>query len=85
MLRSHLDIPIKSINDMDPIDYIQNWSRFIVVKNIHSNFVQNLHYMAGFYMHYNPLNYSDFVANELEFDDNKIITRPESLIASTRQ
>ena len=73
MLRSHLDIPIKSINDMDPIDYIQNWSRFIVVKNIHSNFVQNLHYMAGFYMHYNPLNYSDFVANELEFDDNKII------------
>ena len=73
MLLSHLDIPIKSINDMDPFDYIQNWSRFIVVKNTHSKFVRNLDKMPGFYLNYNPLNYSDFVANELEFDDNKII------------
>lgn len=73
-LKSHLEIPIKSINDMDPFDYIQNWSKFVVVKNkIHSKFVNNLVFLPGFYLEYNPLNYSDFVGNEIEFDDNRII------------
>ena len=72
-LRSHLEIPIKTINDMDPIDYIQNWSQFITVKNKNSKFTHNLAYISGFYLFYNPLNYTEFIQNEFEFDDNKII------------
>ena len=73
-LRNHLEIPIKSINDMDPFDYIQSWSQFICVKNqIHSKFVHNLYYIPGFYLLVNPLNYTEFIENEFEFEDNKII------------
>ena len=73
-LRNHLEIPIKSINDMDPFDYIQSWSQFICVKNqIHSKFVHNLYYIPGFYLLINPLNYTEFIENEFEFEDNKII------------
>ena len=58
---------------MDPIDYIQNWSQFITVKNKNSKFTHNLAYISGFYLFYNPLNYTEFIQNEFEFDDNKII------------
>ena len=72
-IRSHLEIPIKTINDQDPIDYIQNWSPFVVVKNINSKFTHNLRYLPGFYLFFSPLNYSEFMQNEYEFDDNKIL------------
>ena len=34
---SHRNIPLKTINDIDPFDYIQNWSRFKKLKNKHAD------------------------------------------------
>ena len=72
-LREHVDIPLKTINNIDPIDYIQNWSHYNPVKNINSKFVHNLEAIYAFRLIYIPLNYTDFMQNEYEFDDNKII------------
>jgi hypothetical protein len=37
-INSHSEIPLKYINDMDPFDYIQNWSKFRKTKNLHAQF-----------------------------------------------
>ena len=72
-LREHIDIPIKTINNEDPIDYLQNWSKYLLIKNKNSNFVSNNRYISGFYFSSNPLNYEELIQNEFEFEDNKII------------
>ena len=72
-IRAHLDIPIKTINEMDPFDYIQNFTIFNEVKSIHTTFVFNLFDSYEFYLMNLPLNYTDFVGNEFEFDDNRIL------------
>ena len=71
---SHLDIPIKSINDIDPFDYIQNW-KFQKVKNYHSefSFLMSGNKITAFYLFDNPLNYSDITMNDYEFEDNKTL------------
>ena len=35
---SHVNIPLKTIDDQDPFDYIQNWSKFSATKNEHAQF-----------------------------------------------
>ena len=72
-IRNHIDIPIKTINDLDPFDFIQNWTHYLGVKNINSKFVHNIYYISGLYLIFCPLNYTDFMQNEFEFEDNKII------------
>ena len=72
-LREHIDIPFKTINNEDPIDYLQNWSKYLLIKNKNSNFVSNNMYISGFYFPSNPLNYEELIQNEFEFEDNKII------------
>ena len=72
-IRAHLDIPIKTINEIDPFDYIQNFTIFNEVKSIHTTFVFNLFDSYEFYLMNLPLNYTDFVGNEFEFDDNRIL------------
>ena len=72
-VRNHSEIPIKSINGMDPFDYIQNFTHFFGVKNVHGTFIQNFASISGYYLMAAPLNYTDLTQNEFEFEDNKII------------
>jgi len=71
---SHLDIPIKSINDIDPFDYVQNW-KFQKLKNNHSDFTYKMSYnlITKIFLMQNPLNYSDISMNDYEFDDNQTL------------
>ena len=71
-ISNHLDIPIKTINDMDPFDYIQYW-HYGQVKNINSRFVHHIDYISGFWLVHIPFIYSNLTQNEFEFEDNKII------------
>ena len=71
-LDSHLDIPLKAINDMDPFDYIQNWSKYRQTKNFHSQFTYVLEIIPSFFLYSYPVEYSDLY-NDYEFDDNEII------------
>ena len=73
ILKSHEEIPIKTINDKDPFDYIQNWSNLSLARNPHTNFGYNLIESTQLQFIIYPLNYSDLVENEFEFDDNHIL------------
>ena len=72
-LKSHEEIPIKTINDKDPFDYVQNWTDLSNTKNPHTNFVFNIEPSTEFFFYLYPLNYSDLLDNEYEFDDNQMI------------
>ena len=75
-INDHLEIPIKRINDIDPFDYIQNWSPFHSCKNQHSQFTYIINKITGFYLYYFPLNYSNISINDYEFEDNTILRIP---------
>ena len=70
---NHKDIPIKSINNIDPFDYIQNWSKFMKTKNKHAQFSISMREISSFDLYLHPLNYSDISINEYEFDDREIL------------
>ena len=70
-IESHLDIPIKRINDLDPFDFIQNWSLFRSCKNIHSQFTYAINNIWFFYLSQYPFNFTDLI-NDYEFEDNQI-------------
>ena len=72
VIDKHLSIPVRRINKMDPFEYIQNWSKFRTLKNIHAQFSNRLWEIFSFSLMFHPLNYSDLVDNEYEFDDNEI-------------
>ena len=76
-INDHLNIPIKTINDIDPFDYIQNWSKFKATKNIHAQFTYIINLIiSAFYLKDFPLSYSDLNLIEYEFEDNKILRIP---------
>ena len=69
---NHLDIPIKTINDIDPFDYIQYW-HYGEVKNVHSRFIHHINDLSGLWLVNIPFNYSNLTQNEYEFEDKKIL------------
>ena len=71
-IKSHLNIALKAINDIDPFDYIQNWSKYHQLKSPHAQFVYMLDIIPNFILSYFPVDYSDLY-NEYEFDDNSLI------------
>ena len=71
-INSHLNIPLKSINDIEVFDYIQNWSQYRSCKNSHAQFTYAIQRIPRFYLSTYPVNYYD-LKNDFEFDDNKII------------
>jgi hypothetical protein len=73
---SHLNLPLKSINKIDPFDYIQNWSRFKGYKNKHAQFSKRFSQISHFLLSYFPLNYTEMNMNEYEFEDGQIIRIP---------
>ena len=72
-IESHLDIPLKNINDMEPFEYIQNWSKFSSVKNVHAQFTFIIDKIQEFTLSEFPLYNLDLTSNEYEFDDNQIL------------
>ena len=70
---SHNNIPLKYINNIDPFDYIQNWSKFRKLKNMHAQFTRRISQICNFELNNFPMNYTDLILNEYEFDDNKIL------------
>ena len=70
---NHLNIPLKSINNKDPFDYIQNWSKFNSAKNQHAEFTNIISKISGFNLFQYPQNYSDLSLNDYEFEDNGLI------------
>ena len=79
-LEDHSEIPIKSINNMDPFDYIQNWNKFGGCKNFHAEFVNIINTITNFYLSDYPVNYTDINLNEYEFEDDKFIRLPYKVI-----
>ena len=75
-LKKNKDIPLKSINNIDPFDYIQNWSKFRGLKNPHAQFSIRIKEISFFYFVDHPLNYSDISLNEYEFDNDELIRIP---------
>ena len=71
-INSHLNIPLKKINGIDPFDYIQNWSKYKQTKNFHSQFTFIIDLISYFPLCFFPVEYSELY-NEYEFDDNRII------------
>ena len=72
-INNHLNIPLKSINNIDPFDYIQNWSKFRATKNIHSQFTNIINVIPFFSLANYPFNYSDLVFNEYVFENNEVL------------
>ena len=74
----HVDIPLKTIDDQDPFDYIQNWSKYAATKNGHAQFTYLMEFsvISRFYLRYFPLDYSDLNLKQFEFEDNKILRIP---------
>ena len=72
----HLNIPLKTINNIDPFDYIQNWSKYNSVKNPHAQFTNIIKTISGFYLTIYPLNFSEISLNDYEFEDNQLLRIP---------
>ena len=72
-INSHLDIPIKKINNIDPFDYIQNWSQFSSAKNPHAQFTDIIETISQFFLYSYPVFYWNLTENDYEFEDNYIL------------
>ena len=69
LINSHLDIPLKAINGIEPFEYIQNWSQYRQTKNPHAQFSSIIGTISSFFLHHYPVDYYELL-NEYEFDDN---------------
>ena len=69
---AHLEIPLRKINDIDPFEYIQNWSKYRQTKNLHAQFSFVIDQISYIYLNQFPVEYSDLY-NEYEFEDNNFI------------
>ena len=72
-INSHLNIPLKKINNIDPFDYIQNWSQFVSTKNPHAQFTYIIDQISHFFLLFYPVFYWNLTANDYEFEDNYIL------------
>ena len=72
-IESHLEIPLKKINDIDPFEYIQNWSKYRQTKNQHAQFTYIINEITDFYLNIFPIDFYDLYNNEYEFEDNNLI------------
>ena len=74
LLTSCENIPIKAINDLDPFDFVQNFSNYRNTKNVHAQFTYTMNsYISLFSLYSSPLKYSDFAFFDYEFENNIMI------------
>ena len=72
-IESHLNTPLKKINNLDPFDYIQNWSQYSRTKNPHAQFTHVIGEIPSFYLLQHPVYYWNLTLNDYEFEDNFIL------------
>ena len=73
-VEDHLEIPLRSINNTDPFDFIQNIQmEFNSVHNLHAHFSRSINNAHKISINRNPLTKEQFSNIEFVFDDNKII------------
>ena len=71
ILQSCSNTPLKTINDMDPFDYIQTISKFRATKNKHAQFTFTINdFLSGIVLCTSPFNVSDFLFIDFEFENN---------------
>ena len=68
--------PIKTINRINPFNFIQYWNKLKNIKNYHAQFTKRFNEISYLYLHSHPLNYSDLSFNEFEFDSGDILRIP---------
>ena len=73
IIESHLNIPLKMINGIDPFDYIQNWSQFKSSKNLHAQFTRILDVLSDFNLANYPIYYQNVTLNDYGFEDGTIL------------
>ena len=72
---SHLDIPLISINNTDPFDFIQNIQvEFNAIHNRHGQFTRNINVAHKISINRNPLTKEQFSNLEFVFENNELIT-----------
>ena len=84
-INNHLNNPLKSINNIDPFEYIQNWSKFTSTKNPHSQFTYIIKLISFFSLANFPFNYSDLIYNEYEFDHNEVLRLSYKFLYPTKK
>ena len=72
-IESHLNSPLKKINNLDPFDYIQHWSQYSKTKNPHAQFTFIISQIPSFYLFQYPVYYWNLTLNDYEFEDNFIL------------
>ena len=72
-LQDHADIPIVSINNTDPIEYIQNFNKEQQYKNIHAQFSANLKNIKKNRIDLCPFDLSDLLEINYEYENGDII------------
>ena len=71
-VEDHLEIPLRSINNTDPFDFIQNIQmEFNSVHNLHAHFSRSINNAHKISINRNPLTKEQFSNIEFVFDDNK--------------
>ena len=77
ILKNCENVPIKTINDKEPFDFVQGFSKFESTKNVHAQFTLTLNYVfSRFNLALSPFSYSEFVFYDYEFENNIIIRLP---------
>ena len=68
------NIPIKSINDLDPFDFVQSFSKFMKTKNLHAQFTKTMNsFLDQISLDSSPHSYSDLAFFDFEFENNIMI------------
>ena len=80
-LKDHDDIPLKSINNTDPFDYIQNFGQIQNLKNRHAQFTENLNKITTSRIDFNPMDLSDLVNINYEYENGDIINMDYFFVA----
>ena len=72
-LKEHENIYIKSINKTEPFEYIQKFGKIQNLKNRHAQFTENLKKITTSRTDFNPLDLSDLININYEYENGDII------------
>ena len=76
---------IKSINNQDPFDYIENFGKYKIVRDGHGEFSINLRHITNGRLTIYPFSESDFTNINLVFDDNQNLSFDYIFLKSPNQ
>ena len=74
LLTSCENFPIKTINDLDPFDFVQSFGKFRKTKNLHAQFTYTMNViLQRIYLDSSPYDYSDYISFDIEFENNIMV------------